>query len=304
VFVAVMGTALGQVIINRWPVAETAGSSLIGLSLLPLISFLVPLTAAIASDIPAKQFNRRRAGRLLLLGGVGLFSLVVPLSLLIAAATDKRLALADLAPLLSLSMGGVLAVGLLLQQKVVARSLALWRTAGTSIAILATVVLLVLLALAWPRPELLIAVGLIDGAALIALAVLLEFPLLHAGGLAALTISWLIGSTWLRGALPLEEPVTSRTLLSALAEIHSGVALTVWNVVILGAALLVSRDRASGARPAWAVYLASAAGVAALTLAITANAPFAPWMPAHTMPMAASLIVVLYAAAILACTRL
>jgi hypothetical protein len=324
IFVAVMGAALGQVLINRVPLGPPSGWMLIALSLLPLISFLVPLVAAIAWDAPATQLNRRRAGHLLLLAGVGTFSLIVPLTLLVVAAPNARQALADLAPLFSLVIGGVLAVGLLLQQKIVARSLAVWRTAGTSIAILAIAVLLVLLALAWPRPEVLIATGLIDGIALITLAVLLDFPLLHAGGLAALTIAWLIGSTWLRGALPLEEPVTSRALLLTLSEIPSAVALTVWNAMVLGVALFLRQrvvaglptepqhqtaglPAASGSvrRPAatFTMYFAAAAGVAALTLLLTANAAFAPWMPANPWPMAASLIFVFYAVAILACTR-
>jgi len=300
-FLAVMGTAVGQVVINRWPVEQPGGWSLVALAVLPVVSFLVPLGVAIAWDLPAKQLTRRRAGRLLLLGGIGLFALLVPLALLIFNAADRRRGWAELAPLLSLSTAGLLALGLVLHRKVVSTSLATWRTAGTSIAILATVVLLTLLALAWPWPAMLVAVGLIDGVALISLAVLLELSLLHAAGVAALTVAYLVGFHWLRGALPSHDEITSQALFQAILEIPSALALTVANVAAMIVAVAL---RQRGTKEVSRIYLASAAGMAIVVLALTANAAFAPWMAANAWPVATSAIFVFYAAAFLLTTQL
>ena len=63
-----------------------------------------------------------------MLGGIGLFSCLFPLTLLLLNAPDRREAWADLSPLLSLGVGGILGVGLLLQRKLTAKALATWRS--------------------------------------------------------------------------------------------------------------------------------------------------------------------------------
>jgi hypothetical protein len=298
-FVSVMGTAVGQIIISRWPIANYRGGPLIALAMVPVLCCLLALTAAVGESLPIRRITRRRSFKLLLTAGVSLFAFLVSLALLMVNAADKQIALADLSPLLSLVMGALLAVGLLLRQKIASPSLAVERMAGTSLAILATLGMLGLLVLAWPRPELLTTVGILDGVALLALALLLDLPLLHAGGIAAFTLAYLVGFHWLRGAIPVEE-LSSRSLLQSLLQVPGIVALTIWNVAVWGTAILLRR--AFRQRHLARVYLASAGGVAIATLLLAVNAGFAPWMPSSGAT-AISVVLVVYAAALLRCAR-
>lgn len=299
--VAVMGTAVGQIVISRWPIPSDSGWPLMTLAAIPLLSYFVALGPAIANALPVRQIVRRRSFELLLTAGVSLFALSVPLALLIVNATNKRIALADLSPLLSLVTGCILAVGLLLRQKITSKSLAIERTAGTSVAFLATLWMLGLLLLAWPQPALLTTVGILDGVVLLTLAVLLELPLLHAGGVAALTLAYLVGFQWLRGAVSIESEFSSRTLATSLLQVSSVVALTLWNVALLGSAVLLRR--ALRQRRVARVYLASAGGVAIIALMLAAHAGFAPWMPRTSWSTVITVIFAVYSAILLACAR-
>lgn len=68
-----------------------------------------------------------------------------------------------------------------------------YRAAGTTIALVAMTVLLAALTLAWPWPEMLLAVGLFNAAALAAAAIGYRMPILHAGTIFCAALVTLVG---------------------------------------------------------------------------------------------------------------
>jgi hypothetical protein len=304
-FLAVMGCAVGQIVINRWPLSQPGRASLWALALIPLASYLIPVVTLISRHARGRPLQHRRAMQCFQLGGIGFFSLLFPLALLIISRTDRREAWADLAPILSVAVGGCLGIALLLQRKLTSPTLTLWRTTATSMAILTSIALLALLILAWPRPGLLVTIGLLDAVAFIGLALLLDFPLLYIPGIAAMSVVVLIATPWLRGSWPSGDPVANSQVFLAISEMPGILLLAAWNSMVfaLSVALRTTpikhwlsavHDRNASPRLD-RVYLLSAGGVAATTVLLTINAGFAPWMPENHWPLTTSLLLAGYA---------
>jgi hypothetical protein len=135
------------------------------------------------------------AARLFTLTGVASFALVVTLGMAAARSADRWFALHSLSPLLALAALPALACGLLVMTALSQNpERGGWRTAGTAVALLGATVILTAMALAWPLPGSMITVGLIDFAALAALAWRYRLPLLHAFAAVCLAIAYVVAS--------------------------------------------------------------------------------------------------------------
>ena len=143
-----------------------------------------------------------------------------------------------------------------------------YHLAGTSIALLASVLMLAALVLAWPQPGWLIAVGALDAAALAVAAFRWRLPLLHAGAIACAALVYLIVFHLATGAVVLtaDRAELSAALLRAALSAESGVALAGLLAALAAAAEVLVR--LARRRHAF-VYLAGAAVTAIAGLVLT-----------------------------------
>src|SRR5262249_35924962 len=86
-----------------------------------------------------------------------------------------------------------LTLGLLVHRRTTARDLVAWQTAGTAILALAGFLLLALVAFAWPEPEMLLTIGVINCGALALLGAVAGLPLLYVPATACAALAVTIG---------------------------------------------------------------------------------------------------------------
>jgi hypothetical protein len=188
------------------------------------------------------RLSVRRATQVLLVVGVVPFALLVAGGILLwkCHADGLRLTLAQLAPSLSVVAAVVLGTGGLIRRRMIDKSLAMWHTAGTSIALAGGAAMLLCLVLAWPRPELLVAVGLVNFLALTGLTLALGVSALHVPAILAIALSALIGFHLFQGHLQTGSTGTSENLLTVLLWGQSGFVL-MWISALSAAAWAVWR---------------------------------------------------------------
>lgn len=271
--VAVLATAIGQVIVHRLaePAPEVGRTAL--LLALPLCGYLAATLAQLLATGRRRRLTPQHAQPLFLVLGLASFALMPPLALYLARADELRAGMAALAPVFSLVGAIVLAAGLLVQGRSVSRRLVTLRVTGTSLAVAGAMLLLAALAVAWPRPDLLIVVGSVNFVALAALAAGGRLPVLHVPAAACLAAAILVGFHVAQGNVGSGTEVTSVELARWLIAGRSAVVLALLSVLSLAAAAAWARF--SCAAEAWA-NLASAAGLGAASLAAAAWAGFGP----------------------------
>ncbi|MFQ5735158.1 MAG: hypothetical protein ACE5KM_24760, partial [Planctomycetaceae bacterium] len=213
---AVMLPSIGQLIISRQAAEGMDAGFLNVLALLPLLGFALPIAMQLQIASRGERFPQRRATETFRLLGIGLFSVLMALGLLVAKAGDMRLTLAALSPVVSIIAVMVTATGLLIHRRAVRESLAATRTAGTAIALCGSAVMLVGLGLAWPRPELLVAVGVVDVVALTVLALTARLPALHVPAIISAALTVLTAVHWMQGTLQAGPDASSIALIDAL----------------------------------------------------------------------------------------
>ncbi|MBC7852528.1 MAG: hypothetical protein IAF94_03745, partial [Pirellulaceae bacterium] len=234
--IALMGASLSQIVMNRaGPFAVTL-THISLLAAIPVASFLV---AAIGQVLRARAWRRlsvQRANETFLVLGLAAFALTAPLSLLLHHSLDKMVTLARLTPALSVVAAGVLAMGLVVHRRALERGLSAHRTAGTAIALCGGLAMLAMVAIAWPEPQLLLAVGIVNFVLLALLAVAGNLPLLHGASIACGTLACLVGFHWTQERIA--DGATSLDLIQAALMGRSGVLFTLLAVVAGGAGTL------------------------------------------------------------------
>jgi len=271
--VAIMGTAAGQLLINRLADADLTSTSLLrttALFLVPLASFLAATLTQLFLIAQRARLSRARAAQTFTLLGTAGFALAVAVGLLLYRAGTVQATLAALSPSLSLAAAVVLGIGMSVHTRCAARTAAETRTVGTALAVLGGLLMAGTMFLAWPLPPVLIAVAAVTAGAFLCLACLGNVPVLHAGAAAAATWAGLL--TFLRQTVPLAESAAAGTeLVRALVMGRSALALAV-AAVALGAIGCWCRRRqlAAVARG----YLSTAGAVAAISAAIGLYAGF------------------------------
>ncbi len=119
-----------------------------------------------------------------------------------------------------------------------------YRVAGAVIALVAVVLQITALGLAWPQPQSLVAVGLFNAVGLAFAAVRYRFPAAHAGVMICLALSYLVGFHWAIGNLAgVAQPVMGATLLTLAVASQSGTALAGLFVAFSLASFLLARMR-------------------------------------------------------------
>lgn len=267
----VLAASVGQLLIDRLarPGASLGETSL--LAAVPLGGFLLATVSQIRGALPWWHLSGRHVQRLFLTLGISLFALAAPLGVLISKDEPLRDSIAQLAPVLSLVAAVILATGLLVHRRLVHPRWAAQRTAGTALAVGGAMLMGAAVVFAWPRPDLLIAVGLTNGVMLVGLALRGNLPILHVAAVACLALASLVALHLLQGNLVEVGEVSGRQLLETLLLGRNSVVLTVLALISCGAAWgwLRAKRRLEAIS-----YLVAAAGLAGASLIVALWAGF------------------------------
>jgi len=246
-FVAVTGSTVGMSLIGRLTVPGEAEWRTVLLFALPFASFFAAAIAHINRLSAGNRLTPRRAAQSFRFLGIGLFSLVLSAAFLAAKSGAILPTLSLLSPLVSLLAATLTAAGLVIQQRMsgsalAAEKIAGYRTTGTAIAIFGGVLVLAAVALAWPRPDLLVEVGLLNAIAFSALAFMAEMPELQLFATASFSLACLVGFHWSAGRVTVGS-ATTEGLADLLREARSGLILAILSLAADAAALLLRQTR-------------------------------------------------------------
>jgi hypothetical protein len=268
--VGLLGASVGQVWISRDAQPGMSAAQATLLFLLPLISFVIAAGGHLALMARWNRLTPRRTVQLFLVTAVTLFALLTSAGLMCWKCDSVRQTLSNLAPALSLTGALVAACGGFVQNRHTRRERGVWRTAGTSVAFGGAAVMLLCTLLAWPQPELLVAIGIIDFIALTALALVLNLAPLHVPALVAAALSVVIGWNLFAGHLSAGTG-SSNTLVAALLRGNSGLLLV--GLAALAASASAVWRRVSRIEESIA-YLQGAGGLAMLSAVVALHAGF------------------------------
>ncbi len=243
------------------------------------------------SAVERERLDASQVAALATLVAGGAFAAAVAWGLLVARSGGLLLGLNWISPLVVLGAAGALGAGLAMRRGTAHDTqLAGWHLAGTSTVLGSTAVMLAALALAWPQPAVLLAVGLLVAAVLATAGLKWHMPALSGPALGAAVVAVLVAFHLIWQRLPwLVEPgsgfgyVLARDLLeSASAAVLAGMFL----VVCAAAELLVRRSRRAEA----AVYAGGGQVIALLALSL------ASWHGLSGSPNEAACALVVFAA--------
>ncbi|HEX7377114.1 MAG TPA: hypothetical protein VF278_08375 [Pirellulales bacterium] len=228
--------------------------------------------AALAKPLLAAQ---RRGGlsaafvnRLFLLVGAAAFALIVAFSMIVVRGGDHLATLHALAPLLSMGCAPSVLCGLAVMRGLTTSDDAALRTAGTAVALVGAVAMLAATAAAWPLPISLVAVGLINFAALAAIAIVHRLRPLHLPAAASLAIAYIVACHWGGGHLA---AASSNDLALTLARLLIDGQTGLWLVGCVALLLMLAEVLARFGRHADArQYLRAGAVVATASVALVA----------------------------------
>lgn len=251
---AVIGASACQLFVPHWLDLATPHVALfVLLSMTPVLchalaqgAMLIGLTRR--GDVPCGAANV-----LLLTLGMTTFAAAVSLGFILHWSDDQVWTLHHLAAPLALLALPLVGVGALLARRSALAegetgahglSIAQCRVVGTIVALHGMLLMIGALALGWPRPPALVGLGLLNAAALTALALTYRLPAAHVPALASLTIGFVTGYHWLSGALAVAEVDLAGRLAHLASAASTGVALTVLaGIVALFSEWLQRRQR-------------------------------------------------------------
>ncbi|MDX1946404.1 MAG: hypothetical protein SFU86_13470 [Pirellulaceae bacterium] len=293
--IGVLGASLSQIVIQRTNVFALQFWGLQLIAGLPLACFLVATGGQLWRARDWTRLSHGRGSQVFLVLGIATFALLAPLALLFVRAHDRWHVLGQLSPALSLGAAAILALGLLIHHRATGKRLATMQTAGTAILVGGGLLLLLLVVAAWPEPELLLAVALLNAALLVGLALASRLALLHAPAIACLAIAALIGLHLFQGRFADRTHLDHDIVRSALMA-RSSLVLT----LMAGLAAAVGlRLRRRNLAEDGLVYVGGAGVLALVSLLI---AIFAGFIPSLGFPLDRDLaapILLLYAVLLL-----
>jgi len=224
---AVLGCSAAVPVVGWWVVEESAGWWLVAAGCLPVAFFATAVGGYLFGLRQQEQVDAPGAAALFTLLGTGAFALLVALGLLVSQTGGVSGPLDFLSLPVALAALPILACGLTAGRKTAHdASLAAYQTAGTTIALLGMLAMLAALALAWPRPLGIIAIGGLNCAALVLAAFYYRLPVLHAGAIASLALAYLTVFHWFFGDLAALSPNELNSgMLEAAISAKSGTAL-------------------------------------------------------------------------------
>ena len=269
-WLAVMVPSLSQLVIARLAAPDLTTEFVNFLAALATAGFLAAMVVQLQLAANGRHFPKRRADQTFQMLGIGLFSLLMAFGLLLSKTGNVLETLAAISPVVSVVAVLLTSAGLIVHHRAESAALATTRTAGTAVTLTGASFMLASLSFAWPKPELLIAVGLVDVVALTAMAFSARLPALHLPAIAAAALTALTSLHWWQDNIHTGGD-SHRLLIDALLMGRSSLLL----LGVAGLCLLLSTrwkkmDLAEDAR----YYLLGAAGLAGVGVLVAYYAGF------------------------------
>ncbi|MCX7423168.1 MAG: hypothetical protein NT013_27035 [Planctomycetia bacterium] len=255
--VAILGSAIGQLIIGRQTVPDLSTGSLNALFALPLTTYAIALLKESFFAAKWRRLTNRRVESLYRLLGIACFSLAVSLGLLLWKSQAVLDTLSRLSPCLSLAAAMIVgtAVRLLPGGNIwVARPDALRRAwmqpkpfddserathpamnsrdiAATAVSLLGASLMVAAVVLAWPSPDRLIAVGVVNFIVLSWFGFATGLAPLHFPALECLALAGLIAFHQFGEAIGGAGVSSERTLIETLLLGRSGIVVSLMSLL-------------------------------------------------------------------------
>jgi len=230
VVTAVMGNS-AVVLLLPWLISPNSPhGSLVTAGFLPVAVFGAAAGSYFYATRAEGRFDAADAAAEFTLLGTSLFAVAVALGLFAAkaaGAANWTVALECLSVPISLVAVPIAACGMRIQGGMIRDSaFQAYRTAGTTVTLAACVLMVSAICLAWPQPLGIVAVGTINAAALMVLALRYRFPTAHIGAMAYLGLAYLSGFHWLIGNLAsVRRADLSTAMFKLTTDAQSGTAL-------------------------------------------------------------------------------
>lgn len=234
---ALIGASACQLFVPHWLDLATPHVALfVLLSMTPVLCHALAQGAMLIGLTRRGDVPRGAANVLLLTLGMTTFAAAVSLGFVLHWSDDPVWTLRHLAAPLAMLALPLAGVGALLARRSALSegesgthglSIAQCRIVGTVVALHGMALMIGALALGWPRPPALVGVGLLNAAALTALALTYRWPAAHVPALASLTIAFVTGVHWFSGALAVAEEDLANRLGQLACAPSTGVAFTV-----------------------------------------------------------------------------
>lgn len=260
----VMGGSVVQLLIRRWVDASASSATLLALAGLALAAHATSVAVGLWRVAKDEDLDEPTVNALFRLLGLTVFAALVPGGLLVQLTGSVGDALQAISPLVALVGAPTLAVGLCLWRRLAQGELTGLRTAGTTLAVLGAGVMLGGAGLAWPEPARLVAVGLLDAAALSIVAVTYGISAAHVLAAIAAVLAFAVGSAALGGHVSWTDAAPADTIRAVFSARTGNWLALLAGAYALGAAAWRRLGRPSDAR----VYGVVAGAVVTLSLAL------------------------------------
>ncbi|MDF1744600.1 MAG: hypothetical protein P1V19_12965 [Gimesia sp.] len=265
----VMGASAGQILISRVAMQEPSFLQTNLLAILPVGCFIIAISAILRQTFQWKEFSDSLARELVSLGGLCLFAVLAPCWLLIWSSTNRLETFANLTPLVSVMEMLLMGIGLVLHHRKGKDDSPHWSLAGSSIAIFSALMMLSNFAIAWPRVDIMIVLGIVNALSLTLLAIEGRFALCHIPALLSGSFAGLLGFHVMTATISLQGTSQS-LLLESLLLGRSAVVFTTFAILTaIAAAFLKRGTKEEAAR--YYLYAAGCFSVVSTLIAIYAG---------------------------------
>lgn len=262
----VLGSSVGQLLVRHFAAPENSPGLLFALGAFPIVCYVAAASWMLRQALADKEIDEGEANEIFVTLGAISFAAALPFGLLLYRSGPIEMSMMHLAPVVTLGGIPMLGSGAILWRRVLRKELAAARTAGTSIALLGTAVVLSGMFLSWPNPASIVPAALLNFAVFTAIAVFLELPSAHVFAAGCLSLAYIVTFQVVAGYVPWRNlRVTS--LLRTTSSVSTGKALLVPFVLFTLAHEWLKRKQ----RPRDASsYLIAACAVAVVSLLLVA----------------------------------
>lgn len=238
----VLGSSAGQLIISRSMIGEPSFLRTNLLAILPIGCFIVAMAYILRRTFRWKEITDSLARELTTISGLSLFAVLAPCWLLIWYSTNRLETFAYLTPLISVMEMLLMGVGLVLHQRKEKDDAPHWSLTGSSIAIFSALMILVNFVIAWPRVDIMIVLGIVNGISLTVLAIEGRFPLCHIPALISGAIAGLLGFHVLTDTIAWQG-TSQYALIESLLLGRSAAVFIIFATIAAIAAILLKRAK-------------------------------------------------------------
>ena len=173
----VLGSSAGQLLIRHFAAPDNSPGLMLLLGAFPVVCYAAAAGWMLWIALDDNEIDESETIAIFVTVGALTFAALLPFGLLLYKSGPIPMSMMYLAPLVSLAGVPMLFSGTLLWKRIRAKELAGSRMAGTTIALIGTLIVLSGMILAWPNPASIVPAALLNFAVLATVAVLLELPI-------------------------------------------------------------------------------------------------------------------------------